>query len=173
MPHRRPLSPELAGVVELRGLSGSDAPAIRRAFLESVRGAPHAWHVSKAVFEECFSRLLLDALEKSETAVACLREDPEVVVGWASVQRVPERESRARGTLIVHPAKSVVHWVWVDDAYRGMGLAHALLERAGVPDPYAVGEARVVRQGRTSFQKEPVVEGSHRHNRAWFRKYRF
>jgi GNAT superfamily N-acetyltransferase len=50
--------------------------------------------------------------------VACVPDDPEVILGWACVEHAPHDASG-------HP--SLVHFAYVKDAFRRRGIARALL----------------------------------------------
>lgn len=167
----RPTS-EILALVSVRDMRPGDMDHVRQTFLRTMRSAPYAWHLSQPVYEECFKLMLADAVSRSKTLVACLKEDERAVVAWSVVQDVPEREGRIRGGTIVHPPKKVVHYVHVDEAYRELGLMRLLLRECGIEDLGQTADATVVRKGQKEYQTEPTVEGSFRHNRLhWIKRF--
>lgn len=69
--------------------------------------------IDKSVFMENYHRVIdfLLAKDTTEVRVACLKEDPEVILGYS----------------IISPASNLAHFVFVKKAWRGIGIATMLV----------------------------------------------
>lgn len=65
--------------------------------------------IDKKSFFEKYRQVVAHLLSKSNITVACLSEDPEVIVGYC-----------------VHSG-TVLHWVYVKRSWRNMGVGQALI----------------------------------------------
>jgi GNAT superfamily N-acetyltransferase len=69
--------------------------------------------IDKSVFMENYHRVIdfLLAKDTTEVRIACLKEDPEVILGYS----------------IVSPSSNLIHFVFVKKAWRGIGIASMLV----------------------------------------------
>jgi hypothetical protein len=68
--------------------------------------------VKPSVFNREFPKVIDFLLEHGETIVACLKEDPHIIVGY----------------MIYEP--ETVHFIFVKQVFRRMGVAKALIQKA-------------------------------------------
>ena len=105
--------------VQVRPARGDDLPFVFATWLRSVHASSlFAKRIPRPVFFERHHAAIQRLLDRgAELSVACLKEDDGVVVGYLA------REGK------------LIHFVYVKGPFRRMGVARALLERAGLsPD---------------------------------------
>jgi hypothetical protein len=101
----------LQPAVALRSGGPSDAGFIFDSWLNSFRDYnPEAREVPKRIYFEMHRALLRELLERANVVVACGRETPEVILGWAAF----EADS--------------LHYLYVKSLYRGFDVTALLLE---------------------------------------------
>lgn len=100
----------------LRPGNASDVDIIEASWLESMRhGSPHTRGIPSDIFKPRQRATIRRLMERSECLVACLPNDPDVVLGYC-VNEPARGESRA-----------VVHFVYVKEKFRHVGIATALV----------------------------------------------
>ena len=67
----------------------------------------------KNLFMQNYHKILEALLDRSEIKVACLKEDPQVILGYA----------------ILSKTTPTLHWCFVKSAWRGIGIAKSLVPK--------------------------------------------
>lgn len=95
-----------------------DANFVVKAWVKEMRHAPWTRHVPNHIYVHAQHELVHRAIASSRVTLACDEGNPDLLFG-----------------CVVHgplgPFPNVLHWVYVKGAYRGIGLAHMLLDAAG------------------------------------------
>lgn len=103
---------DLAQVYELRTRREADTAFIMATFLRGLYyGNEHYKLIPKQVFMDNYKRVVEMILENSTVVVACLREDPDVILGYS----------------ILAANGAVAHWCFVKAAWRGRGIGRSLV----------------------------------------------
>lgn len=106
------MNKELSELCEIRDGLPEDEAFIKATFLRGTYyGNSFFLQVPKDIFMDNY-KLVVDAVwRKSITKVVCLKEDPNVILGYS----------------ILSPDYQTVHWTYVKLAWRQKGIAKALL----------------------------------------------
>lgn len=99
----------------IRDMLPSDEPFIYATWLRGLYyGDPHYSRIHKPRFMEHYHSLITQALanKKIITKVACLTDDPTVVLGYAIYETYTDA--------------TVLHWVFVKEAWRGIKIGSKL-----------------------------------------------
>lgn len=101
---------ELNNLIFIRPGELTDLPLIYASFLRGLYYDNEFFNmIPKKEFMENYKGALTSLLDKSKITIACLKEDPDVIVGYT----------------ITNP--SVLHWVYVKSSWRKQGVAKLLL----------------------------------------------
>lgn len=96
--------------VETRDYMPSDFNFIMKTFLLGLYfGDSWFSEIPKDIFMKEYHKIIEILLTRSTVKVACLKEDPETILGYAIL------------------GKGSVHWVFIKKAWRGVGLAKDLV----------------------------------------------
>ena len=98
------------GAARLRPAEESDAPFVASAWMESQRGAPPWREVPAHRYYPSMTQRIARLFRQSAVLVACDVESPSVLMG-----------------CLVHEGAALIHMVYVKSAFRGFGLARAML----------------------------------------------
>lgn len=118
------------GLYDVRDYKESDKSFILATFL---RGVYHgdSWfsYIPRSIFMDNYKHIADQLLAKSLVKVACLREDPDVILGYS----------------ILSNNYHTIHWVHVKKAWRKQGIARSLLPQfpSAVTHLSAVGKSLV------------------------------
>lgn len=99
--------------IVVRQALDSDAPFIFSSWLKSFRSSDFAKHLSNSMYYREHHKLIADILERSQVICAVSDEDESQIFGWICAETggpVP-----------------VVHYVYVKQTYRRVGIASKLL----------------------------------------------
>lgn len=103
---------ELLQLIDFRAAKASDVPFILATWLRGLKFG-NSWFklIESDAFYEVYHKVLERILVKpqSKILVACLKEDPEVILGYSVVE------------------DNKLHWVHVKKAWRKSGIAKALV----------------------------------------------
>lgn len=126
-------------LVAVRDTTPDDRNFILATFLRGLYyGDTWFREVNKAVFMQFYhekAERLIDSLD-ADIRVACLKDDPEVILGYAILSRT----------------EAVAHWVFVKSAWRRIGIAKSL-----VPDNTKT-VTHLTATGLSIIRKNPGVE---------------
>lgn len=133
-----------AAPVVVREAGPGDLNFILKSWLMAVRNTSHlSWGIANARYFAGEQILIKRTLAKARTLVACLPDDPELVLGF-----------------VVCEPPALCHFVYVKAALRRQGVARVLLQAAGL-DPVAGFVATVATYELTKGfirEKYPAVE---------------
>lgn len=110
------LNPEEQLVVKVRPALEADAAFIFNSWLKSFRDKGLAKPVCNEVYFSEQHKLVEKLLKRCTTVIACNPTDPASIYGWACFERV-------EGTF-------VLHYAYVKQPFRGLGLAKEILAEA-------------------------------------------
>lgn len=103
--------------VSYRPMTADDEAFVYASWLRSVRNESPAYAmVMDAVFFPAHHVMVERCFESSEVIMACLVDDPSVLIGFAC------------GVSSPRPSGAVLHYVYVKSAFRRMGIAAAMLK---------------------------------------------
>jgi L-amino acid N-acyltransferase YncA len=100
--------------VVIRPMQDKDTPFITHSWKESYRHSPDAAWIPTGVYFDQMNRRVGNLLLTCKTWVACNPEDSDHLLGFACVD--------------AH--RNVLHYVYIKDIARGMGICKTLLTRA-------------------------------------------
>lgn len=103
--------------IQLRQPHGEDIPFMFNSWLHSYRHSLHVKNISNTVFYGEHHKVLERIMKRSEAVIACNPEDPNQIFGYIVYERIT-------GIL-------VVHYCYVKQPYRRLGICHQLLNAAG------------------------------------------
>lgn len=125
----------------VRAAEPGDAAFVVGSWVDSYRTAHAAGMIPMGAYDRVYREAVAAVLSRPGVSVfvACHPREVEDIYGWAAVERgasVPVREREdGRWVERLSPCPlALVHYVYVKQPYRRMGLARALLAAAGV-DP--------------------------------------
>jgi len=101
---------ELESLVFVRKANDSDAPFIYASFLKGLYYDNEFYNmIPKADFMENYKRVVESLLFKCQVNIACLKEDPSVIVGYSIT------------------TGNTLHWLYVKKSWRKQGVAKLLV----------------------------------------------
>jgi GNAT superfamily N-acetyltransferase len=101
-------------VITLRPAAPEDLPFIYSTWLKGLYGGNSLFGlIPYPTYMAAYSNVLAGLIERNRAIVACLSEDPSVVVGYS----------------VISPDEATVHWVYVRKAWRKLGVARSLVPR--------------------------------------------
>jgi predicted GNAT family acetyltransferase len=104
--------------IAIREYQPADESFVFSSWLNSYqKNSPATEAISKYVFFKFHHPILTRILkrETTEVTIACLKDDPEVVIGYLAIEK-----------LETPPA--IIHFCYVKSAFRRMGIARKLME---------------------------------------------
>jgi GNAT superfamily N-acetyltransferase len=139
---------DASALLDLRGMRDEDRNYVLSSWLRSyaAKGRDARDYVEHARFFDDYAPIVRSLLDRSQVIVASLREEPDVIVGWASVEG------------------DALHYVLVKPRWRRLGVARWMLnDFAALPVAYT---------HRTSdAMRCPIPDGwSYRRFRVWPRE---
>lgn len=118
----------------IRPASGSDLNFLYSTWLNSYRcDSKIGKSTKKSVYFGEYYSVVDSILEKAKTLIACLSEEPNVIVGF----------------LVFEP--QVLHYCFTKESFRGLGVARSLYDRA-------FGGAGALFHTHKTRQAEPILE---------------
>lgn len=108
------MSNEIDKIYQIRDVEPQDIQLILATFLRGLYyGHPHLKLIPKQVFMNHYKNVARQLLfaPSTYTRVACLKEDPTIILGYA----------------MTNGAQDTLHWVYVKSAWRRQGIAKALV----------------------------------------------
>lgn len=107
--------------IEVRLLSKEDLPFVFATWLKSYRASSFARRIKKDVFFFWHHLVVERILARSsvKTIVACLKGHPDVIIGYLNFETV-DKEPK------------IVHYCFVKESFRRMGIAKAMLTGTGI-----------------------------------------
>jgi hypothetical protein len=99
----------------LRARTEDDNRQIFSAWIKGTLEAPGNHHLPAALFVPIIERHIRRCLARAETFIACHLEAPDEIIAFVCLERTSL------------PAPYVVHWVYVKNMWRGLGVADAML----------------------------------------------
>lgn len=102
-------------MIKIRPAVASDKSLILSTFLKSLYYSNDFYgQIDQKAYFDGYGRVIEHLLQKSvlRPLVACLADEPEVVLGWA----------------LVEPEASVIHYCYVKKAWRNQGIAKQLVQ---------------------------------------------
>ena len=118
----------------LRLGNAGDVPLICSSWLKSYRKAPAVAKLRGPVYFDSQRSVVERILGRASVAVACSQSDFADVYGYVVY------ESLAAGT--------VLHWLYVKQPFRGLGIARVLLSASGAPRAKSVQHSHETEKGR-------------------------
>jgi hypothetical protein len=103
--------------IALRHTHAGDIAFIFNSWLESYRGSLHMKNISNTVYYAGHHNLIERIMKRSEAVIACNPEDQTQIYGYIVYEIIT-------GVL-------VLHYVYVKQPYRKLGIMKQLLEKAG------------------------------------------
>ena len=107
---------EISALVDLREFQESDRAFVMATWLRGLYYG-NSWftEIDKPIFMDRYWHVLNALLKKPGVVVviACLKEDPDTILGYAAIE----------------PEASVLHWVFVKEAYRKLGVTKLLFKK--------------------------------------------
>lgn len=128
-------------LVVVRAYNPSDRNFILATWLRGLYYGDNFWReVPKDIFMERYHTLVEHAIDDSKTViqVACLKEDPEVILGYA--------------VLGANTTGITLHWCFVKSAWRSIGIAKGL-----VPKEHINAVTHLTKTGLSILRKNPDV----------------
>lgn len=108
--------------VRIRPMVDSDFNFIINSWLKTYKySGPHVKRMLDRVYYEFYEPKVKDLIKRSDVYVACLREEPEVIVGYLAIERKDEHD--------------IIHFCLVKDLWQKIGVARYLLEAAAPVHP--------------------------------------
>lgn len=101
--------------VVLRPVRSDDVALITNSWLTSYRDSCHVWGVPDRSYYWCEHKVLEHLIPRSAVVVACLEEDPNVILGWIAYEMAED------GVM-------VLHYLYVKKHFRGMNIAKRLFQ---------------------------------------------
>lgn len=101
-------------LIELREGLTADHDLIYSTWLKGMYfGSKDSWiqAIPEHVFNKNYAQVIHKLLDKSQTLIACLKESPDVVLGYS----------------VFNKDKTVIHWVYVKTSWRNIKLAEDLI----------------------------------------------
>lgn len=100
----------------IRAVREDDINFIYSSWLKSHRRSTYAQAMSADVYYDNHKKLLTHLLDRGQILVACNQDDEEQIFGW----------------IVFEPLKEtmILHYVYVKDPYRRLGLANRLFTQA-------------------------------------------
>lgn len=110
------MSPSLAEIVAFRPMAPGDVNFVLDSWLRSYRESPWAGCTPNNVFFQVYHEAIEGLLARgAKVEVACAKHDPDKILGWICSEAVK--------------GGSCVHFTYIKDPYRRMGLATELIDR--------------------------------------------
>lgn len=99
-----------ADLVMIRPITEADRAFIFASWLKGLRYG-NSWYelIDKDLYFKVYNSIINQLLHRSETKIACLKEDPSVILGYAVIE------------------KNRLHWLHVKKAWRKIGIARSLV----------------------------------------------
>jgi hypothetical protein len=108
--------PKLAEVVAFRAMTAADVPFVMDTWSKCWRVSPWAGTIPNNRIHEIVRETVAGLLSRgARVEIACAKSDPDKILGYTCHEHLPE--------------STVIHWTYVKDPYRQMGLATELIER--------------------------------------------
>lgn len=109
-------NPHDAGAqVILRPVRSEDVALITNSWLTSYRDSCHVWGVPDRSYYWCEHKILEKLIPRSAVVVACLEEDPNVILGWVAYE-------------IAEGGVMVIHYMYVKKPFRALKIATKLFQ---------------------------------------------
>ena len=103
--------------IKIRPANEEDVAFIFNSWLKSFRSSPFARVLSNEIYFAGHHKLIEKVLRRSQVSVVCNVDDSSQIFGYSVTERIT-------GVL-------VIHYIYVKDSYRNMGIANTLLQNAG------------------------------------------
>lgn len=115
------VSPEILTQVKMRAPTATDLPLIFSSWLKSYRKSDFGKRFTNEIYFDGHKKVIERVLARSKVVIAGDVDDPTQIYGWVCFEENPVR---------------VLHYVYVKQAYRALGIASLLIERF-IPGPCA------------------------------------
>lgn len=103
--------------VRIRKSTDADFNFIISSWLKTYKySGPHVRKMLDRIYYEAYEPIVKDLIKRSDIYVACLREDPDVIVGYLALERSQD--------------KDVIHFCLIKDLWQKMGVATYLAHAA-------------------------------------------
>lgn len=123
-------------MIEKRAATQADRPLIFATWLRAFRHGSHfPRHIPERAYFAAHHNVVEALLDRSTVLVAHPTGDPEVILGWSVVEKLPVDDAVT--------APQAIHFVYVKPAFRRSGIARLLLDDViddsadGVPTWYS------------------------------------
>ena len=100
--------------IRLRPVRSEDVPLVTNSWLRSFRDSCHVWGVPDQSYFWCHHKILEKLIPRSSVVVACLEDDPNVILGWIAYEMAGE--------------VMVLHNCYVKKPFRGLHVASRLFK---------------------------------------------
>ena len=100
--------------IRLRPVRSEDVPLVTNSWLRSFRDSCHVWGVPDQSYFWCHHKILEKLIPRSSVVVACLEDDPNVILGWIAYEMAGE--------------VMVLHNCYVKKPFRGLHIASRLFK---------------------------------------------
>lgn len=106
-------------LITIRDYTDNDKHFVMATWLKGVYYAPWYQYIPKSIFMENYRRILEKLLESPGTKIkiACLKEDPEVIIGYSAYHTRFHEGNRY----------TILDWIFVKAAWRSIGVGRSLI----------------------------------------------
>lgn len=102
-------------LIQIRVMKDEDLNFVISSWLKSYRYSTDIQRVRDSEYYDTYQTLVKSMIKRSDVYVACLREDEDVLVGYLAIERKDF---------------DIIHYVFVKDLWRKIGVAKYLLRAA-------------------------------------------
>lgn len=103
--------------IRMRSISDADINFVFNSWLKSFKGSPMYKHVENTIYFQNHHKLLQQCIMKSQVILACDENDLSQILGYVVADKID-------GIL-------TIHYVYVKQAFRGLGVAKMLMQEVG------------------------------------------
>jgi GNAT superfamily N-acetyltransferase len=103
--------------IRIRSISDSDVSFVFNSWLRSFKGSPKYKHVENTIFYQNHHKIVQQCILRSQVLLACDENDLSQILGYIVADRIDDILT--------------VHYVYVKQAFRGLGIASMLLKEVG------------------------------------------
>lgn len=133
---------QFKSIWSIRDINPEDHNFIYSTWLNSYRYDSYLKSTPKSIYYNEYKLVVEDLLRTSKTIICCLRDSPEVILGY----------------LVFTP--TLFHYCFVKEAFRNYGLAKAMHKHANTPTIYISHKTNTLNKilkGKNEFSYNPFI----------------